>query len=49
MRMILVGSWVQMLRLYLDEEPAGPLCTSVEAGTHTARPACNTYMIEMRP
>src|SRR5713101_56253 len=24
MRMILVGSWVQMLRLYLDEEPAGP-------------------------
>ncbi len=24
MRMILVGSWVQMLRLYLDEKSAGP-------------------------
>ena len=49
MRMILVGSWMQMLRLSLDEEPAGPSEISVEAGTTTERPAFNTGMIEMVP
>ena len=49
MRMIVVGSWGQMLHLSLDEEPAGPSWIVVEAGTNTARPACNTCMIEMVP